>query len=92
MMDKRTEFKLRFKDNGPGGDFIMILRTTESEYEDDIIKEILNHCQLYDASEEDFSPVIVIDDICDEHGWEWEDADYQEIVFTTKQWFGYVGR
>ena len=86
---KKTEFKLRFKDNGPGGDFRMILRTTEPETEEDIRKEILHHCHMYDASEEDFSPVDIMDDMCDEHGWEWEDDDYGEMVFTSKQWFGY---
>jgi len=88
-MSKRTEFKLRFKDNGPGGDFTMILRTTEPEYEEDIKMQILNHCQRYDASEEDFSPVDIMDDVCDENGWEWEDLEYGEIVFSSRKWFGY---
>ena len=86
-MDKRTDFKLRFKDHPI--DFTMILRTTEPYSEEDIRSMIISHCQLYDASEEDFSPLDIVDDICDENGWSWEDADYQEMIFTSKQWFGY---
>jgi hypothetical protein len=85
-MEKRTEFRLRFKDRYK--DWEMLLRTTEPETEENIRKEILNHCRLYKASEEDFSPVDILDDVCDEHGWEWEDGDYRDIVFTEKQWFG----
>lgn len=88
MEDKKTVFKLRFKDNGPCGDFEITLKTTEPETEEYIRRLILNHCRLYNPSEEDFSPVDIMDDVCDENGWDWEDTDYDEMIFTTKQWFG----
>ena len=85
-MNKRTEFKLRFE-NEAGEDFAMILRTYELKTEEEIREMILNHSGLYDSRSEEFSPLDIMDDICDENGWDWEDLDYQEMVFTTKEWF-----
>lgn len=87
-MDLRTEFKLRFKD--PISDWTMILRTTEPKQEEEIKKIIKSHAQNYDASKEDFSPVDIMDDICEEYGWEWEDYEYQEIEILDEEWFGYI--
>ena len=78
-MEKRTYFKLIFKDKY--GDFRMALCTTEPHTEKEI-KELIEaqKTRLLNDGYEDYSPIDIIDGICEEKGWDWEDADYQEMV------------
>lgn len=76
--DRRTEFKLRFVDSTD--DRTMILRTTEPYTEKGIRNLIdIHSCILTDYGHDDYSPVDILDRICDDKGWQWEDMDYQEM-------------
>ncbi len=78
-MEKRTEFKLRFKGNYV--DIEVILRTTEPYTEEGIRNLIDIHSTiLSDAGHEDYTPVDILDRICEDKGWSWEDRDWQEMV------------
>ena len=84
-MDKRTEFKLRFKD--PTDDWTMILRTTEPYTEEGIRNLIDIHSTiLSDAGYEDISPLDILDRICEDKGWSWEDMDWQEMEIEYDDW------
>lgn len=77
--DTRTEFKLRFK--AKYGDYEVILRTTEPYTESGIRNLIDIHAMiLSDAGHEDYTPVDILDRICEDKGWNWEDMDWQEMV------------
>lgn len=81
-MDKRTEFKLRFKQFPE--DYRMILRTIEPQTEEEIRNLIDIYSEiLYDGGN-NYSPLDILDYICDVKGWSWEDADWQEIII--KDW------
>ena len=84
-MDKRTEFKLRFKD--PTDDWTMILRTTEP-YTEEGIRNLIDIYStiLYDAGYEDISPLDILDRICEGKGWSWEDMDWQEMEIEYNDW------
>lgn len=78
-MEKRTEFKLRFKTNYV--DIEVILRTTEPYTEEGIRNLIEIHSTiLSDTGHEDYTPVDILDRIYEEKGWSWEDRDWQEMV------------
>lgn len=77
-MDKRTEFKLRFTEPD-GDDWLMILRTTEPQTEDAIRNLIDIHSDIINTAHDDYSPVDIMDRICDDKGWMWEDMDWQEM-------------
>lgn len=78
-MDKRTEFKLRFVE-ADGDDWLMILRTTEPVTEEEIrnLIDIWSDI-LYTARDTDYDPLDIMDHICDDKGWLWEDMDWQEM-------------
>ena len=78
-MDKRNEFKLRFAE-ADGDDWLVILRTTEPQTEEDIRNLIDIHSDiLYTSRDIDYTPVDIMDRICEDKGWTWEDMDWQEM-------------
>lgn len=88
-MDKRTEFKLRF--SAPSyadwdtDDWTMILRTTEPVSENDIRYLIDVYKKQISEYDDDYSPLDILDEICDEKGWDWEDSDWNEVVIDNWQ-------
>ena len=88
-MDKRTEFKLRFVDNLTCEDWTMILRTSEPHTEEEILALIDVYAARAKADDPDcFCPVDILDYLCDEQGWNWEDMDYREVVIKDGDWRG----
>lgn len=85
-MDKRTEFRLVFVEDGRRNldDWRITLKTTEPKTEDEIKSLVEYWKEVNDKSKEDYSPVDIMDDLCKDKGWSWEDTDYQELVFNIK--------
>ena len=81
-MNKRTEFRLVFKEKDKElPDWRITLKTTEPKTEEEIKSLISYWDEVNDRSMEDYSPVDIMDDLCEDKGWSWEDTDYQELVF-----------
>ena len=58
----------------------MILRTTEPKTEEEIRSLIEDYDDFfYGCTDYDYSPVDIMDRICEANGWEWEDLDYELI-------------
>ena len=87
-MNKRTEFKFRFKDDTLN-DWRMTLITKEPMDEVEIENLVRQKCEEYQETKQLFCPVDVFDDICNEYGWNWRDTDYDEIYLSQNQWKGY---
>ena len=78
--EKRCEFKLAFKDKDGFDDWKMTLKTTEPKTEAEIISLIDYYAEVNERNNEgDYSPVCILDDLCEEKGWSWEDRDFDEI-------------
>ena len=81
-MEERTEFRLVFiEDKNNYGDWRSTLKTTEPKTEDEIKSLVEYWTEVNDRNKKDYSPVDIMDDLCEDNGWDWEDTDYQEIVF-----------
>ena len=87
-MNKRTEFKFRFKDD-TRNDWLMTLITEEPMDEVEIENLIRLKCEEYQETKQSFCPTDVFDNICHEYGWNWRDTDYDEIYLSQNQWKGY---
>ena len=84
-METKTAFKLRFNEEGMPP-YEMILRTSEPKTEDEIKSLILYYAEINARTEEPYSPVAILDDLCEEKGWDWEDLEYGEMVFDVDEW------
>lgn len=84
-METKTLFKLRFNEAGMPS-YEMLLRTSEPKTEDEIKSLILYYAEINARIEEPYSPVTILDDLCEEKGWDWEDLEYGEIIFDGDEW------
>jgi hypothetical protein len=84
-MEGKTCFELRFNEEGMPP-YEMRLRTTEPKTEDEIRSLISYYAEINDRTGEPYSPVNILDDLCEEKGWTWEDSDYEAIVFEEDEW------
>jgi len=83
-MEKRTEFRLIFTQNNRSSldDWRITLKTTEPKTEDEIKSLIEYWKEVNDRNMEEYSPVDIMNDLCKDKGWYWEDTDYQELIFS----------
>lgn len=80
-MEKKTKFHLIFAD-GSGGDWCMILITSEPKTDDEVENLIYYYADINSHNNEVFSPVDILDDICADKNWKWEDEEYDSLVIT----------
>lgn len=80
-MEARTEFRIKMKGKYVGeGDYDILLHTTEPMSFEEIESGILYWAEINSHNKEDYSPVDIMDDLCDNHdGWWWEDGDREDI-------------
>ena len=78
-MDKRARFELRFVGKAEE-DWEMVLHTSEPVTEEEITNLIEIHSEILHDGGNDYSPVDILDRICDEKGWRWEDAGLDQVV------------
>ena len=80
MEEKKTVFNLRF--DAGFYDWTMTLHTTEPMTDEEIEKVISKYSEIVkmDAPYHYYCPVDILDRICDDKGWSWENLDWDEII------------
>ena len=84
-METKRIFKLIFNEEGMPP-YEMVLRTSEPKTEDEIKSLILYYAEINARTEEPYSPVTILDDLCEEEGWDWEDLENGAIIFDADEW------
>lgn len=84
-METKTLFKLRFNEEGMPP-WEMVLRTSEPKTEDEIKSLISYYAEIISRTEESYSPVAILDDLCEDKGWDWEDLEYGALIFDADEW------
>lgn len=86
MEEKRTQFRIKMRDKFDGEpDYDILLHTTEPKSDEEILSLIDYWAEVNAHNTEFYSPVDIMDDICDNYdGWWWEDGDREDIYI--KEW------
>ena len=83
MEEKKTVFYVTFKSKDAElPDWEMTLRTTEPKTESEVESLISYWAEVNDRNKEDYCPVDIMDDLCEDKGWTWEDRDFGEMVIS----------
>ena len=88
-MKTKTEFRLVFRErpSNTSDELFNVyerritLRTTEPKTNDEIICLIEYWDEVNDRNMESYSSKDVLNDLCEDKGWSWEDTDDDELVF-----------
>ena len=82
MEDKKNVFDLTFKDKNGDWDWNFTLYTTELKTESEIESLIDYWAEVNDRTEEYYTPVSIMDDLCEDKEWYWPDKEDKSIVIT----------
>ena len=77
-MELKTEFRIKFKD-GKLGNWDVKLRTNYPTTNEDVQDLIEYWAEINSRNAEVYSPVDILDDLCEDKGWTWEDGDLEDV-------------
>ena len=80
MEELRTDFRIRLKDKMGYPDYDILLHVSDPMTASEIESGIMYWAEVNSHNIDGYSPVDIMDDLCDNHeGWWWEDGDREDI-------------
>lgn len=77
MSKLKSEFRVVFRDYPDEWEFI--LYTDHPMSADEVESLVLYWTEVNDRNFSVYTPVDIMDDLCENKGWEWADGDYEDI-------------
>ncbi len=80
MASKKYKFLIIFKDKENSYDWKFLLKTTVAKTDDEIQCLISYFSEISDRNIEGYSPCDIMNALCEDKGWSWEDGNISEIA------------